>query len=348
MPDRDEMIRVITERDTSFAGLFVVGVKSTGIFCRPGCPARTPRPKQMEFFATAGEALKAGYRACRRCRPKDIVEKPPALVEQLETLVRNNPASRITSEMLRKMGIDPSTARRQFQRYYGISFSGYQRATRLGTAHRAMSNGESAGNTSFDTGYESTSGFSAAVRKLFGEPPTRIAEQKCLPARLYETPLGAMIGIADDLGVHLLEFVDRRRLASEIKHIRGSLNCVIVPGKNLPLDQLALELEEYFAGNLPEFTVPIHIAGTTFECAVWNELRRIPYGTTVSYKDIAHRLNRVGAVRAVGRANGANKLALLVPCHRVVRADGSLCGYGGGLWRKKWLIRHEQQHRKSH
>ena len=341
------MIRVITERDASFTGLFVVGVRSTGIFCRPGCPARTPKPEQMEFFATAGEALKAGYRPCRRCRPKDVVEKPPELVQQLEALVRKDPASRITYEMLRKMGIDPSTARRQFQRYYGLSFYGYQRAMRLGNAHRAMRNGESAGNTSFDAGYESTSGFSAAVRKLFGEPPTRIAEQKCLSAQLCETPLGAMIGIADDTAVYLLEFVDRRRLASEIKHIRGSLNCVIVPGTNPLLDRLSLELEEYFAGNLSEFTVPIHIAGTTFECAVWSELRKIPYGATVSYKNIAHRLKRVGAVRAVGRANGANKLAILIPCHRVIRADGSLCGYGGGLWRKKWLIRHEQQHRKS-
>ncbi len=339
------MVRIIREKDKSYTGLFVVGVKSTGVFCRPGCPARTPQPEQMEFFASAGEARRAGYRPCKRCRP-DTTTNPPPLVAKLEALLREDPAQRITSWDLRELGIDPSTARRQFQRHFGLSFAGYQRARRLGLALHDLRNGKNIMDASYDTGYESISGFSEAISQLFGAPPSKAVGQKCLTARLYESPLGAMIALANDTGIHLLEFVDRRMLPTEIEQIRKLLECVIVPGSNAVLEELISELDSYFNGTLTRFETPCHISGTLFEQAVWQQLQKIPYGKTASYGDIARNLGRSKAVRAVGRANGANKLAIIIPCHRVIRADGTLCGYGGGVWRKKWLIEHERENLK--
>ena len=144
-------------------------------------------------------------------------------------------------------------------------------------------------------------------------------------------------------GVCLLEFADRRALEAQVTTIRKRLGGVIVPGTNRHLDQLAAELDGYFGRKLREFTVPLLTPGTEFQQQVWNELRRIPYGMTRSYEQMARNIKRPGAQRAVGRANGDNRIAIIIPCHRVIRSDGTLCGYGGGLWRKKFLLDHERE-----
>ncbi len=164
-----------------------------------------------------------------------------------------------------------------------------------------------------------------------------------LQSRQIETPLGAMLALADQDGLHLLEFVDRRELESEIANIRSRAQCEVVAGDNACLDQIGRELEDYFAGRRLSFTVPLVIGGTAFERGVWAKLQTIAPGRTWSYLQLAEQLGNPRAVRAVGRANGRNCLAIVIPCHRVIRADGDLCGYGGGLWRKKWLLEHEQR-----
>jgi AraC family transcriptional regulator of adaptative response/methylated-DNA-[protein]-cysteine methyltransferase len=164
-----------------------------------------------------------------------------------------------------------------------------------------------------------------------------------LQSRQIETPLGAMIALADQDGLHLLEFVDRRELEREITDIQSRIHCEVVPGNNSHLDQISRELEDYFAGRALVFTVPLIIGGTPFERDVWAKLQTIAPGETWSYLQLAERLGNPRAVRAVGRTNGRNCLAIVIPCHRVIRSDGDLCGYGGGLWRKKWLLEHEQR-----
>ena len=248
---------------------------------------------------------------------------------------------RVTQKDLKAIGIDPSTARRQFQRFYGMSFNNYQRTQKLGAALHALRNGESVLNAGFDAGYESTSGFRDAFKDVFGEVPSEVKDKDFLKATLVETPLGAMMAIADDKALHLLEFVDRRKLLTEIAQIRKQLQAVIVPGDNAILKRTATQLGDYFAGKLKRFSIPLRPAGTEFEQTVWDELLNIPYGTTLSYAELGKRVGHAKAARAIGRANGANKLALVIPCHRVIRADGKLSGYGGGVWRKKWLIEHE-------
>ena len=158
------------------------------------------------------------------------------------------------------------------------------------------------------------------------------------------TPLGPMIAVASDAGVALLEFVDRRALERELNDLRRHFGTAIVPGSNEHLERLKTEMKEYFAGSLKDFTVALDLPATPFQRDVWARLREIPFGRTQSYGEMARRVGRPGASRAVGSANGQNRVAIVVPCHRVVRADGSLSGYGGGVWRKQRLIDHERAH----
>lgn len=342
LPDEATMYRALLARDPACDGVFVVAVKTTGVFCRPICTARKPRPQNVEFFATAREALQAGYRPCKRCRPLDAHGKPPAWIRRLLDHVARDPNSRFTDADLRALSLDPVRARRYFKEHYGMTFHAYQRARRMGLALTDVRRGHDLNAVGLRHGFESASGFRDAFRRVFGRPPGRGRSMSCLLARWLDTPLSAMLGVANDDGLCLLEFVDRRALERQIVTLRRRMRCAIVPGNNQHLDTIADELSRYFDGTLTQFTVPVVLAGTPFQLAVWNRLRRIPHGQTLSYAQLAEDIGRPGSQRAVGRANGDNRVAIVVPCHRVVRADGTLCGYGGGLWRKKWLLEQER------
>lgn len=342
LPPKEEMHRALLARDASYDGLFFVAVKTTGIFCRPTCPARKPRAENVEYFATARDALHAGYRPCKRCRPMDMHRTPPAWVKRIIETVERDPGGRLTDADLRAMHIDPARARRYFKDHYGMTFHAYHRARRLGRALTAVREGKDLDAAGLDNGFDSTSGFRDAFARVFGKPPGRGGELTCLLARWLDTPLGAMLAVAGDDGLCLLEFVDRRTLERQIDVLRRRMNAAIVPGDNAHLDTIEDELSRYFNGTLQRFRVPIVAPGTPFQERIWRRLRKIPYGGTLSYARLAEDIDRPGAQRAVGKANGDNRLAIIIPCHRVVRSDGSLCGYGGGVWRKKWLLAHER------
>jgi AraC family transcriptional regulator, regulatory protein of adaptative response / methylated-DNA-[protein]-cysteine methyltransferase len=348
LPTQTTMYQALMNRDTTFEGVFWVAVKSTGIFCRPTCHSKKPKLENVEFFATSGEALYAGYRPCLRCRPLDQQKQAPELVLRLSQEIEKAPSGKISDVQLRAMGIDPSTARRQFKRYYGMTFQAYHRARRMGLALHEIRRGESVIGAQLDQGFESASGFWEAFRQVFGIPPSQAADIKYLLARWIDTPLGAMLALANDDGIHLLEFVDRRGLENEIKLIRKRTGCFIVPGTIAHLENIADEIQRYFDGKNIDFSTPIVIGGTQFEKSVWKLLQTIPPGDTWSYSQMAKKLGKPSATRAVGRANVRNCLAIVIPCHRVIRSDGSLCGYGGGIWRKKWLLDHEQKIIGSH
>ncbi|MHC4217247.1 MAG: bifunctional transcriptional activator/DNA repair enzyme AdaA [Planctomycetota bacterium] len=343
LPKPQVMYDALLRRDTAFDGIFFVGVRTTGIFCRPTCVARKPLARNVEYFPSAGEALLAGYRPCKRCRPMDNGSRPPAWVESLLQRVDRAPTARVTDGDLRAMSIDPARARRYFKHHYGMTFHAYHRSRRMGLALSDVRRGRELNAVGYRHGFDSTSGFRYAFARVFGRPPGASRSLPCLWARWLDTPLGSMVAVAGRDGLCLLEFVDRRGLEAQITSLRKRLDCAIVPGRAEALDAIADELARYFAGTLKRFTVPIQLPGTPFQVMVWRRLMRIPYGETLCYQRLAQEIGRPGAQRAVGRANGDNRLAIVIPCHRVVRADGSLCGYGGGLWRKKWLIDHEKQ-----
>lgn len=341
LPSTDEMYDAIVRKDPDCDGVFFTAVKTTGIFCRPICTARKPNRENVEFFATAREALLAGYRPCMRCRPMDAIGRPPRWVQELLDQLDRNPHRRIRSAELRAMRIDPARASRWFKQHYGMTFHAFSRARRLGAALAAVRNGGDLDQVALSHGYDSISGFREAFTRLFGTPPGKAGEQACLVANWVDTPLGPMLAIADDAGLCLLEFVDRRMLETQLATLRRRFHAAIVPGESRYLDHAASELQQYFAGTLKRFTVPLSMRGTEFQMKVWKRLMAIPHGETLSYAELARDIGADGSQRAVGKANGDNRLAIVIPCHRVVRRDGTLCGYGGGMWRKQWLLDHE-------
>ena len=343
LPDVRPMYRALSRRDAAYEGVFFTGVKTTGIFCRPTCRAKRPKLENVEFFPTIVEALHGGYRPCRLCYPMDATKPVPALVEKLRRAVDDAVEGRVTDKDLAAMNVEPSTARRQFKAYHGMTFHAYHRARRMGLALRDVKAGRPVIEVQQERGYESPSGFREAFVRVFGVPPRGAKVEDCLLARRIETPLGTMLALADAQGLRLLEFVDRRGLERELVGLRHRLKCAIVPGSNATLEATATQLTEYFSGQRMTFYLPLAPVGSDFQQRVWAELRRIAPGRTRSYAEMAKKLGIPKAPRAVGRANGSNMLALVIPCHRVIRADGSLCGYAGGIWRKQRLLEHERK-----
>lgn len=342
LPARDEMVRALLERDDRYDGLFYAAVRTTGVFCRPSCPARKPRRENVEFYAAAREALFAGYRPCLRCRPLEVGESAPGWVRGLLEAVREDPDRRLRDPDLKALGLDPSSVRRWFRRHHGMTFHAYQRALRLGRALGGIASGEAIVDSAFENGYESLSGFYTAMRKLTGRPPGSSRDAVVVRLTRIPTPLGPLLAGATGEALCLLEFVDRRMLETQLRRLSSGLNCILVPGEGQVLEAAAAQVGEYFNGRRRTFDLPLLTPGSAFQRAVWDELRTIPYGETRSYGEQAARLGRPDAVRAVARANGDNRIAIVIPCHRVVGSDGRLTGYGGGLWRKRWLLDLEQ------
>jgi AraC family transcriptional regulator, regulatory protein of adaptative response / methylated-DNA-[protein]-cysteine methyltransferase len=337
LPPPSELERAYLERDASYNGLFFLGVRTTGIFCRPTCPARKPLPKNVEYFPTTRAALFAGYRPCKRCRPLDTDEQPRWAAE-LMAEVEANPTVRITDGALRARGIDPATVRRYFLRRFGMTFQAFTRARRLSGALSQIREGGSIDGAALESGYESHSGFHEAFMRVFGSTPGSYREGEVVSLAWLRSPLGPLVAGATAEGICLLEFSDRRMLEAQFAAVRKLFQAPVVPGSNQHLKSLEVELAAYFAGALSQFSVPLVYPGTTFQCQVWKQLLTIPYGETRSYEDMAVAIGNPNAVRAVGRANGLNRIAIVIPCHRVVNKSGELGGYGGGLRRKQFLL----------
>ncbi len=382
LPSPNEMYRALIERDSSLDGAFVAAIRTTGIFCRPGCGAKKPLRENVEFFPDHAAALRAGYRPCLRCRPLDRGRTPPDFVRLALELVEDHPDQRLSAADLRARGLDPHRVARYFKAHYGLTFQAYHRARRLGRALAPLHQGSPVARAASASGFDSESGFREAFARLFGPAPrVASAPSRCSPGsagesppspphptlvliRWLTTPIGPMLAGASDEGVCLLEFIDRRAIEAQVITLRRRLAqathrpIAIIPDPASPdpssldpssptpsshLTTLGAQLAEYFAGKRTDFTVPLHTPGTDFQRRVWQELRRIPCGQVRSYAQQAAAIGRPTATRAVARANGDNRIAIVIPCHRVIGADGSLTGYGGQLWRKQWLLNHERR-----
>lgn len=338
-----EYYKALINKKSEYEGVFYVGVKTTGIFCRPTCPARKPKFENCEFFETAQQALLASFRPCKRCRPLSHPNHVSDLVQMLVEAVEANPEKRWKDEDFRRLSVNASTARRQFQKRFGMTFVEYARARRMGLAMKQIREGDAVIAAQLSTGYESSSGFRDAFSRIMGAAPTLLGDSSVLKVAWLDTRLGPMIAIADEESLYILEFVDRRGLEREIERLREKTRSALIPGITPPISSIERELSQYFDGTLEQFKTPLRLLGTPFERRVWDELMKIPPGETRSYSDISTAIGQPSAFRAVARANGSNQLAIVIPCHRVINANGELGGYGGGLARKKWLIEHEKQ-----
>jgi AraC family transcriptional regulator of adaptative response/methylated-DNA-[protein]-cysteine methyltransferase len=339
----DLMYKALVEKDSSFEGSFIAAVKTTGIFCRPTCTARKPKKTNVDFYKTTKEAILAGYRPCKVCNPLNILNETPVYVKGILDELNTDPSIKFKDWDLRKRGIEPNKMRRWFLKNHGITFHAYQRMFRINSAFKNIQNGSTVTSTAYDSGYSSLSGFNDAFKSILGVSPIKSKKQNVIDLTRIETPLGTMFACAVEKGVCLLEFSDRKMLETQFKSLAMRFNASIIQGVNKHFILLKKELAAYFEGKLKEFTVPIFSPGTEFQESVWNELQNISYGSTRSYQEQAKALNKQKAVRGVANANGMNKISIIIPCHRVIGSDGNLSGYGGGIWRKKWLLELERK-----
>ncbi len=341
--DDSTLFDALVRRRRELDGAFYFGVRTTGVFCRLSCGARTPRRENVRFFATADAALAAGFRACKRCRPLERVGAAPdwiaALLAQLE-----RSGAPLTARQMSAVGVHPARAARWFQEHLGMSFHSFQHSLRLGASIDELRAGASVGDAAASAAFESESGFREAFRRALGDSPTRLdADVRVLRLRRLATPLGDVLLGACDEGLCLVEFLDRDTLPGQLAAIRKALGPALALGEHPLLERAAIELERYFAGELREFTTALFTPGTAFEQRVWEQLRRIPFGATVSYAQLASAIGRPSASRAVAGANSRNRIAIVIPCHRVIAADGGLGGYAGGTWRKQRLLELESR-----
>jgi AraC family transcriptional regulator of adaptative response/methylated-DNA-[protein]-cysteine methyltransferase len=334
----------IGTKDASFEGVFITGVKTTGIFCRPSCRARKPKFENVEFYDNTEQALQSGYRPCKLCKPMGKMDETPTYIQDVINQLQKNPYVRIKDQDLKLQGLEPSHIRRWFNKHHNMTFQAYQRMLRINAAFNSIQKGETVTNSAFDSGFDSLSGFNDSYKSIFGDSASQTKEKNIINIVRFTSPLGPMFACASSQGVCLMDFTDRDILEDEFKDLCKRLNAVILPGSNPHLDLVQKQLAEYFKGERKTFSVPLHYPSTEFREFVWKGLQDIPYGQTRSYKQQAIALGKPKAVRAVAAANGQNRVNILIPCHRVIGADGSLTGYGGGLHRKKWLLDFEKRH----
>lgn len=344
LPGPDRLYAALLARDASYDGQVYVCVSSTGVFCRLTCPARKPKQENCTFFGTVGACIEAGYRACKRCHPLEPMALADPAIATLLAALDERPDDRWRESDIERMGFDLSTVRRSFKRQFGMTFLEMARQRRLRDGFETLAHGGAVIEGQLDAGFESASAFRAAFLKLLGKAPGNLSADPMLFADWVQTPLGDMVCVTSKSHLHLLEFIDRKALPKELGRLDRLAKGQLGIGRTEPAAQLKEELTAFFSGSSSAFQTPIAYHGSEFSGAVWDALREIPAGATRSYSDIAARIGRPSAVRAVARANGANQIALVIPCHRVIGADGSLTGYGGGLWRKRKLLEIERQY----
>ncbi|MFM2410146.1 MAG: bifunctional DNA-binding transcriptional regulator/O6-methylguanine-DNA methyltransferase Ada [Pseudomonadota bacterium] len=334
--DREWAFAAFDARARAMDGCFVGAVKTTGIYCKPSCPARRPLRENVEFFWTGTEAKAAGYRACKRCLPDDFARDEVAVAKALEMLGDEEPPG--LEELAEAVGYAPHHFHRLFKRATGVTPAAYARAQRAKRAKVALANGGRVTDAIYDAGYNAPSRFYADTKGRLGMTPSAWKNGGAgavIRWAMVDTSLGRMLVAATEKGICRLSF-DEDEAALAARFPRAEI---------LPADAAMAELAKGAVAavetpsRMPD--LPLDIAGTAFQEAVWQELRRIPVGETRSYAEIAAAVGKPKAVRAAGSANGANNVAVLIPCHRVVRTDGTLGGYAYGLERKAKLLERE-------
>lgn len=340
----DEYYEALLNRDTKYVGIFYAGVKTTSVFCISTCRARKPKKKNVEFYKSYKAAMDNGFRPCKICCPTENANEAPQQVQQAIQFVKENPKEKISDARLREADISPELVRRWFKKHYGLTFHAFQRMYRINNAYKELKDGKKTTDTAFELGYESLSGFGYTFKKLLGKSPSKSQNKNIVLINRLTTPLGPMFVGATDNGICLLEFTDRKMLETEFRDLQKLLKAQILIGENQHIKQAKKELKEYFDGKRKNFEVALDTPGTDFQQEAWIALHTVPFGETTTYQNQAIKIKNPKAVRAVARANGMNRVSIIIPCHRIIGKNGKLTGYGGGIERKKWLIDFEQGH----
>jgi len=332
--DPDTAWAAFMRRDRSWDGRVIGAVQTTGIYCKPSCPARRPKREHVAFYATAEEARAAGFRPCLRCKPDEVGRDREAVAQAVRLIEAAEEAPSL-AELADAVGYAPHHFQRLFKRDLGVSPAEYARGLRSRRAERALEANGRVTDAVYDAGYQSPSGFYEDAKERLGMTPSAWRDGgrgETIRWTMFDSPIGRMLIAATSKGICRLTFDDSE---ASLRRLFPKATIVEDGGGLRELVQGALAaIEKPLAA--PD--LPIDVAGTAFQEAVWRELRKIPPGETRSYAQIAAAIGQPKAVRAVGTANGDNHVAVLIPCHRVIRSDGSLGGYAGGLGRKRHLL----------
>ncbi|MDX6613799.1 MAG: AraC family transcriptional regulator [Blastocatellia bacterium] len=344
-PRVEEMWSAVMARDNANDGHFVFAVRSTGIYCRPSCPARRPRRDQVQFFMVPEAAENAGFRACRRCRPQTTKVADPALalVGQVCRAIDTTVELPVTLTMLSaQTGVSGPHLQRTFKRVMGITPREYAEAARLGQFKSHVRAGASVTTALYDAGYGSSRGLYEKSSAQMGMTPAvyrRGGRGMIVSYTLCDSPLGRLLVAATAKGVCAVSLGDSD-IALE-QSLSDEYPAAAITRDDDELKTAVHAILEHLQGKRPHLQLPLDIQATAFQRQVWQALQEIPYGNTVSYGEIAQRIGRPTAVRAVARACASNRVALVIPCHRVVGKDNKLTGYRWGVERKGKLLERE-------
>ena len=332
--DPDTAWAAFMRRDRSWDGRVIGAVKTTGVYCKPSCPARRPKREHVSFFSSGEEARAAGYRPCLRCKPDEVGRDREAVAQAVKLIEQAEEAPTLAT-LAEAVGYAPHHFQRLFKRDLGVSPAEYARALRNKRAEAALKENGRVTDAIYDAGYSGPSGFYSDAKERLGMTPSAWRDGgrgETIRWTTFDSPIGEMLIAATSKGICRLTFDDSEE---SLKRLFPNATIVKDEGGLKELVEGALTAIEQPAA-APH--LPIDVAGTAFQEAVWRELRKIPLGETRSYAQIAAAIGQPKAVRAVGTANGDNHVAVLIPCHRVIRSDGTLGGYAGGLDRKKKLL----------
>ncbi len=329
----------VLRRDRDFDGKFVFGVFTTGVYCRPSCPSRRPLRKNVEFFTSTDDARKAGLRACLRCKPDSESAIPEAVEKARQLLEAQGDDERITLETLAaQTGMSSFHLQRAFKKFFGMSPKDYQTAHRMRRFKHSARESASVTDAMLDAGFPNSRSFYEKAGALGISPKAlaRGAATESLRWTMFETSMGTMVAAISEKGLCALEFVTGETEAN-------AKLTTLFPMAELERDDRKLAstvavVRKVVDGGAPLGNIPLDLRGTAFQLAVWNYLRRIPAGETRSYAEVARAIRKPDAVRAVAKACATNKVAVVVPCHRVVRSGGEISGYKWGTERKRRLL----------
>jgi len=333
----------VMARDARQDGRFVFAVRTTGIYCRPSCPSRRPRRDSVEFFANPQQAERAGYRACLRCRPTEISAQAKAVMQARELL---DGAETVTTlaELSQRVGVSPFHLQRLFKRATGLSPCEYQSARRMQQVKRGLRKGDNVTTALYDAGFGSPSRLYEKARQHLGMTPgiyRRAGAGMRIQYGIVASPLGRLLVAVTPRGLCAVRFGES---AGELeRELRAEFHAAEVHRDDTAVRRYLQPLLASLRGERVTLDLPLDVRATAFQKKVWDELKKIPHGETRSYGEVARAIGDDNAVRAVARACASNPVAVVVPCHRVVRSDGNLAGYRWGVGRKKKLLERERQ-----
>ncbi len=342
----DQRWQAVLDRSQSADGTFFYGVESTGIYCRPSCPSRRPRREGVRFFDMPEAAERAGFRACKRCKPKDLATPDPAVAkvraacQVIETAVRDGDSGVPTLvELAEAVGSSPFHLQRLFKRHLGISPRGYADAQRLALVKERLRDGEGVTGSLYEAGYGSSSRLYERSDAQLGMTPATYAKHGKgmeIAFTIAPTFLGLMLVAATNRGISAVTLGDDPGTLEKALHQEYS--AATIRRNDEALGPSVEAIVAHIEGKQPQLVLPLDLQATAFQWRVWQELQRIPYGETATYSEIARAIGQQTAIRAVARACASNRVSLAIPCHRVLREDGTLGGYRWGLGRKENLL----------